>query len=41
LKILKKTEGEFELDESYFGTKRIRGKKGRGATGKTVVFGVL
>jgi transposase-like protein len=34
-------EGEFELDESYFGAKRIRGKRGRGAAGKTIVFGVL
>jgi len=33
--------GEFELDESYFGAKRVRGKKGRGAAGKTPVFGVL
>ena len=38
----KKAEfGEFELDESYFGAKRIRGKKGRGAAGKTPVFGIL
>ena len=30
---LKETEkeiGSFELDESYFGAKRVRGKKGRG-----------
>ena len=33
--------GEFELDESYFGAKRIRGKRGRGAAGKTPVFGLL
>ena len=33
--------GEFELDESYFGAKRIRGKRGRGASGKTPVFGLL
>lgn len=26
--------GEFELDESYFGAKRVRGKRGRGAAGK-------
>lgn len=32
---------EFELDESYFGAKRIRGKRGRGAEGKTPVFGLL
>ena len=30
--------GVFELDESYFGAKRIRGKRGRGAAGKTPVF---
>ena len=34
-------EGEFELDESYFGAKRVRGKRGRGAAGKTPVFGLL
>ena len=33
--------GEFELDESYFGARRVRGKRGRGAAGKTPVFGVL
>ena len=33
--------GEVEIDESYFGPKRIRGKRGRGAGGKTIVFGVL
>ncbi len=33
--------GEFEVDESYFGAKRVRGKKGRGAAGKTPVFGLL
>ena len=42
---LKETEkelsGEFEVDESYFGAKRIRGKRGRGAAGKTPVFGLL
>ena len=35
------TTGEFELDESYFGAKRVRGKRGRGAAGKTPVFGLL
>lgn len=34
-------EGTFELDESYFGAKRVRGKRGRGAAGKTPVFGLL
>ena len=28
------SKGEFELDESYFGAKRVRGKRGRGAAGK-------
>lgn len=30
-----------EVDESYFGPKRIRGKRGRGAGRKIVVFGLL
>ena len=34
-------EGIVELDESYFGARRIRGKRGRGASGKTIVFGLL
>jgi transposase len=33
--------GEFEVDESYFGARRVRGKRGRGAVGKTPVFGLL
>ena len=33
--------GVFELDESYFEAKRIRGKRGRGAAEKTPVFGLL
>ena len=33
--------GVFEVDGSYFGTKRIRGKRGCGAAGKTPVFGLL
>ena len=32
--------GEIEADESYFGGKR-KGKRGRGAGGKTIVFGIL
>ena len=28
------------MDESYFGARRVRGKKGRGAYGKTIVFGL-
>ena len=34
-------KGEIEVDESYFGAKRVRGKRGRGAYGKTIVFGLL
>ena len=30
-----------EADESYFGIKRVRGMRGRGAEGKTKVFGIL
>lgn len=33
--------GVIELDESYFGPRRIRGKRGRGASGKTIVFGIF
>ena len=33
--------GEIELDESYFGARRVRGIRGRGARGKTPVFGML
>jgi len=33
-------KGEIEVDESYFGGKR-KGKRGRGAGGKTIVFGIL
>ena len=33
-------KGEIEMDESYFGARRIRGLRGRGAYGKTVVFGL-
>ena len=34
-------QGAVEVDESYFGARRVRGKRGRGAYGKTIVFGVL
>jgi transposase len=34
-------QGEIEVDEAYFGAKRIRGKRGRGAYNKTPVFGFL
>ena len=33
--------GAVELDESYFGPRRVRGKRGRGAGGKTMVFGLF
>ncbi len=33
--------GEIEVDESYFGGKRVKGKRGRGASGKIPVFGML
>jgi transposase len=30
--------GQIEVDESYFGARRVRRKCGRGARGKTIVF---
>lgn len=33
--------GEVEVDESYFGPRRVRGKRGRGASGKNPVIGLL
>lgn len=33
--------GEVEIDESYFGARRVRGLRGRGARGKTIVFGLI
>jgi transposase len=33
--------GEVEVDESFFGACRIKGKRGRGAYGKTIVFGIF
>lgn len=33
--------GEGEIDESYFGARRVRGKRGRGAVSKIPVFGIL
>ena len=33
-------DGPVELDESYFGGRR-KGRRGRGAAGKVVVFGIL
>jgi transposase len=35
-----KLSGEIELDEAYFGGRR-KGKRGRGAAGKSIVFGLL
>jgi transposase len=35
-----KLKGEIELDEAYFGGRR-KGKRGRGAGGKSIVFGLL
>ena len=34
-------QGEIEVDESYFGGKRIKGKWGRGALKKTPIFGIF
>jgi transposase len=34
-------QGEVEVDESYFGARRVRGRRGRGAGNKTPVFGLL
>ncbi len=36
-----KFSGDIEVDESYFGPRRIRGKRGRGARGKIPVVGLL
>ncbi|AQT68510.1 Transposase [Anaerohalosphaera lusitana] len=33
--------GEIEIDESYFGARRVRGVRGRGAKGKHIVFGLI
>lgn len=33
--------GEVEVDESFFGARRAKGKRGRGASGKTIVFGLF
>ena len=33
--------GEIEVDESYFGARRVKGVRGRGARGKTIVFGLF
>ena len=33
--------GEIEVDESFFDARRVKGKRGRGALGKTIVFGIF
>ena len=33
--------GTVEVDESYFGARRVRGQRGRGAAGKTIVSGIF
>lgn len=33
--------GTVEVDESYFGPRRVKGKRGRGAGCKTIVFGLF
>ena len=38
---MSQVSGKFELDESCFGAKRVRGKRGHEAAGKTPVFGLL
>ena len=40
IKSEEKTVGEFEADESYFGTRRVKRKRGRGARSKTIIFGL-
>jgi transposase-like protein len=34
-------KGEVEVDESYFGVRRVRGLRGRRARGKIIVFGLF
>jgi len=34
-------KGDLEVDESYFGPRRVTGKRGRDAGSKTIVFGLL
>lgn len=36
-----RARGVVEIDESYFGPRRVPGKHGRGAGGKTIVFGIF
>jgi len=32
--------GTVEVDKSYFGPRRVKGKAGRGAGKKTIIFGI-
>jgi transposase-like protein len=41
IEIQKIEVGEIECDESYFGPRRVKGKRGRGAGNKTIVFGLF
>ena len=34
-------QGEIGINESYFRAKKVKGKRGRGARGKTIVFRLL
>jgi len=34
-------QGKIEVDESHFGPRRVKGKRGRGAGNKTIVFGLI
>ncbi len=40
-RLLLKLNNSIEIDESYFGARRVRGKRGRGARGKVIVLGIL
>ena len=40
-KLLFPFAGEVEVDKSYFGARRVKGLRGRGAKGKTIVFGLF
>ena len=33
--------GTVEIDESFFGARRVKGRRGRGVGGKTVAFGIF
>ena len=40
-RVMAKQSGIIEVDESYFGARRVHGRRGRGAHGKTIVFGLF